>query len=49
MNRLDNELYIEGVMKLQERMELLKNNEAREEAIKCNNNLTIAMLWTITQ
>lgn len=49
MNRLEDKLYIEGIVKLQERMEYLKNSEAREEAIKCNNSLTVAMLWTITQ
>lgn len=49
MNRLNDELYIEGVVKLQERMERISNSNVREETKKSNTDLTIAMLWTITQ
>lgn len=49
MKRLETELYIDGVILLQERMELLKNNNARKETVENNTNFTIAMLWCITQ
>lgn len=49
MKHLEEKMHIDGVIRLQERMEMLKNNNAREETVKSNKNLTIAMLWCITQ
>lgn len=49
MKQLKNKKHIEAVIRLQERLELLKGKNAREETVTCNTNLTIALLWDMTQ
>ena len=49
MKRVNNRLDIAGVVRLQEKIELLKRHRVDKATYEIYQNLMIALLWCITQ